>query len=431
MSDTSVLKQKHSSQLSRDFWTFWVGQTVSNFGTSFTLFVIPLLVLKLTNSPLSLGISTAISFVSYLLFGFVIGAWVDRVNRKRLMIITDLLRGLIVVSVPTLFALNLLTVWWLYVVSFLSTTLAICFDASEFAAIPSLVKKDQLITANGRITGSYSVANAVGPVLAGVFVALMPLPTIMLFDALSFLVSVVSLALIRVSFNVSQPEKRTLESIGQDVREGLRYILGNPLLRTIAIMMALVNFLSVTIIYQIATFARLHYLANYSQVAWFYAAGGIGVATLALSANFLRKHLSFGVVALGALMLNGLLTALMALTPWYWAGLLLWGCIWGLANLFNINANSLRQAIVPNTLLGRVRSSSAALAWCALPIGSLLGGILIERTGNISLVYAIGGLLIFLLALSFSFSAIGHAHRYLSQKASPPSTETKTVEASS
>src|SRR5215210_5887433 len=97
-----------------DFWKFWAGQTISNLGSSFTDFALPLLIFKLTGSALNLAIASATTFLPYLLFGLVIGAWVDRVDRKRLMIVTDLLRALLLASIPLLAALDLLSVWWIY-----------------------------------------------------------------------------------------------------------------------------------------------------------------------------------------------------------------------------------------------------------------------------------------------------------------------------
>jgi len=152
-----------SARLSGDFWRFWTGQTVSNLGSSFTQFALPLLVYKLTGSALNLAISSAADFLPYLLFGLVIGAWVDRVDRKRLMIWTDLLRALVIAAIPILYALHALSVWWIYALGFVSSTLTIFFNAGEFAAIPSLVEGDDLVTANGRIQASYSAASVVGP----------------------------------------------------------------------------------------------------------------------------------------------------------------------------------------------------------------------------------------------------------------------------
>src|SRR6476469_5259802 len=149
-----------SARPSLDFWKFWAGQTISNLGSSFTEFALPLLIFKLTGSALNLAISSATTFLPYLLFGLLIGAWVDRVDRKRLMIVTDLLRALLLASIPLLAALDMLSVWWIYAAGFLISTLTIGFNSAEFAAIPSLIAHDDtsagqaLVTANGRIQAS-------------------------------------------------------------------------------------------------------------------------------------------------------------------------------------------------------------------------------------------------------------------------------------
>ncbi len=118
---------------SGDFWKFWAGQTISNFGSSFTLFALPLLVFKLTGSALSLGLVTAVEFLPYLLFGLFLGAWADRVDRKRMMILSDVARAGLIASIPALALFGGLAVWWIYAVGFLSSALKICFDAGEFA----------------------------------------------------------------------------------------------------------------------------------------------------------------------------------------------------------------------------------------------------------------------------------------------------------
>ena len=402
---------KQKTKFNSDFWKYWTGQTISNLGSSITLFALPLLVYKLTGSALNLGITTAAEFLPYLLFGLILGAWTDRVNRKRMMIGTDIARALIIASIPLLAFLGILPVWWIYIVAFIHATLTICFQAGEFAAIPSLVDQDDLVTANGRIQASYSGASILGPLLAGVLVTLVPLSALLLFDALSFLVSSFSLALIRISFN--KEEKRAPTSIRSDVAEGLRYVLSNPVLRNISIMMALVNFVGTSTYGQLIFFAKVRLQATDFQASLLYSAGSLGVVMLALAAGPLRKHWSFSTVALGALMLEGILTIVFSLMRMYWAAVVLWTLIGGLGILFNINTSSLRQAIVPNHLLGRVVTIAGVLAWSAIPLGSLLGGYAISWTQNVALVYGVIGVLIFLIAFSFSFTALGHADRYI------------------
>ncbi len=402
-----------------DFWKFWVGQTISNLGSSITLFALPLLVFKISGSALNLGISTAATFLPYLLFGLLLGAFMDRTNRKRAMILADLGRALVIASIPVAAALGILTVWWIYVVGFLHSTLTICFESGQFAAIPALVSRDDLVTANGRIQASYSGASVAGPLLAGVLVTLLPVSTLMLADAGSFLVSVASLALVRASFN-GELNARKPTSLRHDVIEGLRYVLGHPVLRNISAMMALVNFVGTTTGAQLVLFASERLNADSARIAWMYSAASVGVVALALLAGPLRKRWSFSTVALGALMAEGALTIALAFMRWYWPALVLWGLAGGLGILFNINTSSLRQAIVPDYLLSRVLSIASVLAWSAIPLGSLLGGFAIQRTGNVAMVYAVIGILTVLIPLAFSFTALGHADRYIPVERNEP-----------
>ena len=227
--------------LSGDFGLFWLGQTISNLGSSFTLFALPLLVFKLTGSPLNLGVAAAMEFVPYLLFGLVIGAWVDRLDRKRLMVATDVGRAAVVAVIPLLDATGQLSVGWVYAVAFLHATLTIAFEAGQFAAIPSLVPSgDDLVTANGRVQASYSAAQIAGPLLAGLLITVAPVQQVLWVDAASFLVSAGTLALIRRNFNASK-EESPRRAIRHDIMDGLRYVLGHPVLRNISAMMALIN----------------------------------------------------------------------------------------------------------------------------------------------------------------------------------------------
>jgi MFS family permease len=413
MSAASPATQRPSA----DFWKFWAGQTISNLGSSFTDFALPLLIFKLTGSALNLAIASATTFLPYLLFGLPIGAWVDRVDRKRLMIVTDLLRAMLLVSIPLLAAFDSLAVWWIYLAGFLISTLTIGFNSAEFAAIPSLVKHDAntgeaLVRANGRIQASYSAATVAGPLLAGLLVAVASLPVLLAIDAFSFIISAASLLLIRQSFNTAAPPQEKT-SIWQDVTEGLRYVLGHPVLRNISLMMALVNFVGSTVYAQLVLFAKDRLQASDSQVGVLYSAGSLGVVVLSLAAGPLRKRWSFGTVALGALALEGLLILAMALTRLYWVALPLWMISSGLGILFNINTGSLRQAIVPNHLLGRVISIAGVLAWSAIPLGTLLGGLAITWTGDVALVYAVIGVLIVIIPLLFALTPLGHAERYM------------------
>ncbi|HWJ31346.1 MAG TPA: MFS transporter [Gaiellaceae bacterium] len=403
--------------MSADFAKFWAGQTISNLGSSFTQWAVPLLVFQLTHSAVNLGVATAATFLPYLLFGLLLGAWMDRVDRKRAMIALDSLNAIVIVSIPLVSQFGHLTVWWIYAVTFIQSTVFIAFSSGEFAAVPSLVETDDLVTANGRIQATYSAAQVAGPLLAGALLSFFSLAWVMAFDAASFAVSAVSLALIRRSFNVTSDEPKEATTILHDVREGLRYVLSHPVLRNISAMMALINFVGATTYAQLVLFATERLDASKFQVGVLFAAGSAGVVVTGLLAGRLRRRFSFTALAMTSLMLMGACTIVFAGMRWFWAAVPLWGAAGGLGILFNINTGSLRQAIVPNHLLSRVLSIAGVLAWSAIPAGALLGGWVIKLTGNVAAVYGAIGILTICIAAFFRFfTALGDAQRYVNER---------------
>jgi MFS family permease len=410
--------------MSRDFVKFWVGQTISNLGSSFTQWAVPLLVFQLTHSAVNLGIAMAATFLPYLFFGLPLGAWMDRVDRKRAMILLDSLNALVIFSIPLVAQFGHLDVWLIYAVTFIQSTIFIAFSAGEFAAIPSLVETDDLVTANGRIQATFSAAQVAGPLLAGVLVSFLPLAWVMAFDAASFAVSALSLSLIRGSFNAVSDEPKEATTILQDVREGLRYVLGHPVLRNISAMMALINFVNAGAFALLVLFATDRLGATRFQIGALFAAGSAGVVVTGLLAGRLRKRFSFTALALTSLMLMGACLVVFAGMRWYWAALPLWAASSGLGILFNINTGSLRQAIVPNQLLSRVMSIASVLAWSAIPAGALVAGWVTSATGNVAAVYGVIGILTFCIAAFFRFfTALGDAQHYVDERQAQEAAE--------
>jgi MFS family permease len=404
-----------------DFWKFWTGETISSFGSSITQFALPLLVFKLTGSAVSLGIGFAMFGLPHLLFGLLIGAWADRLDRKRLMIVVDVLTAAVLASVPLAATAGVLSVWWIYAATFASATLGIFFQAAQFAAIPSLVEREELVTANGRIQASFSAASVLGPLAAGALLVFIPIEDLLYVDAVTFLVSAVTLSLIARPFNA--PREGAPASIRADVVEGLRYVLRHPVLRNISAMMAMINFVSVTVYAQLVLFAKQRFGVSDSELGILFAADGAGVVLLSLAAGPLRSRLSFGNVALGALMLSGVATFALAYAPTYFLAVALSALSSGLGILFNINTGSLRQAIVPNHLLGRIITIAMVLAWSASPLGATIGGFVVEHTGDVQTIYAAIGALVFGIALYFRlFSPLRHAERYLDAPAEAAAT---------
>jgi hypothetical protein len=327
-----------------------------------------------------------------------------------------------------------LQIGWIYAVAFVQATLGILFEAGEFAAIPSLVDGDELVTANGRVTAANSAGQVLGPVLAGALVAVMAVPDLLFVDAATFIVSAFTLTLIKRSFNdpnserAREPGRSLIRSLFDDVGEGLRYVWNVPVLRAISIMMALINFVGATQFAQLVLFANRVLSASDEQIAWLYAAGAAGVVVVGLAAGAIRRRFSFVVTALGALVISGVAVTAMALIGRYPAAVLLWAAASGFGLLLNINTAALRQAIVPNQLFGRVISVAAVLAWSAIPLGALAGAVAIPIFG-IRAVYAATGIATALIAALFAFSPIRDGDRLIAeaQHQVDPTTEIPTT----
>jgi MFS family permease len=402
----------------RDFWLFWCGQTVSELGTAFTLFALPLLVYKLTGSAVDLGIATAAGFLPYLLFGLVIGAWVDRLHRRPVMIAADVCRAAAIVTIPVLAGLGVLHVWWIYGVSFAVATLSIAFGAGTFAAVPGLVGKDDLVAANGRLTAGMHAAHVLGPILAGALLGLgIPTASVLYADAASFLVSAASVALIATSLGGGRDGSRARASIVSDVGEGLRFVVATPLLRDLALLTGLANFIGATQWAQLVLFAKERLDATDVQISVMWAAGSAGALVLAVAAARIRRHVGFGQAVLGAAAVQGVVGVVFAMTTSYTLALLRWSVRIGVGQFGGINSTSVRQAVTPPELLARVGTIGQVLSWSAIPAGALVGGWAIEASGSVVRVYAAIGLLFLLLAAAFGLGTIRHADTHVAAAA--------------
>jgi predicted MFS family arabinose efflux permease len=153
--------------------------------------------------------------------------------------------------------------------------------------------------------------------------------------------------------------------------------------------------------------------ADNPQISLLFAASGAGVVVCSLLAGRLRKRWAFSTVALGALTTSGLFLAAFALSPWFWLSVPLWAISTGTGVLFNINTLSLRQAIVPNHLLGRIMSIASVIAWSAIPLGALLGGVVIQAMHTAQPLFLIMGVATVVIPIGFTFSPLGRAEQYL------------------
>jgi MFS family permease len=198
---------------------------------------------ELHATPFQVALLGTVDFLPFIFFALPAGVWIDRLPRRPVMIVADLGRAVVLASIPLAKALGGLTIWQLYGAGFVTGTLTVFFDVAYQAYLPSLVGRNHLVEGNSRLEISRSGAQLGGPGLAGVLIGAITAPYAVLADALSFVGSAVFLSRIRRAEHHLRPKEGTpRRGMLREVREGLRYLLGNRYLRAIASCTAYANF---------------------------------------------------------------------------------------------------------------------------------------------------------------------------------------------
>ena len=389
-----------------DFLRLWAGQTVSQFGTQITVLALPLLAaVMLEASPFEMGLLGAAEMAPFLLIGLPAGVWVDRLPRRPLLIGGDVGRALVLASIPIAHLVGLLTIWQLYVVAFVVGTLTVFFDVAYMAYLPALVNREQLIEGNSKMETSRAAAEVAGPGIAGVLIQALTAPVAIAFDAASFLCSALVLGLIR-----RREPPATLAPGGvrpallAEMREGLRFVLTHPLLRPIAFATGTINLFRSAIGALYVLFAVRDLGLDAATLGFVLAAGNAGFLFGAVLAGRAASSLGLGATIVGAAMLTGLGGLLLPFaTPAFAVPVLIAsGLLVGLGNpLYNVNQVSLRQAITPDRLQGRMNATMRFVVWGTMPIGYLTGGVAGEWLGLRTAIalLAVGAALAFLWLL--------------------------------
>jgi predicted MFS family arabinose efflux permease len=368
----------------REFVKLWTGQAISQIGSRITRTAIPFTgVIVLGAGPLEMGILGGVSAAAILLFGLFAGAWADRVRRRPILIATDLARAVVLATVPVAALRGALTMTQLYVVAGLASVLTVLFDVSYQAYVPSLVEREKLVQANAKLALSESIAEVSGPGIAGFLVQALTAPVAIAFDAVSFVLSAVSITLVRRP--EPPPAERSGTHILEEIADGLRTSWRNPYLRPMALR-------SGTAALFAGFFASLYPLFTVkvlglepSVIGVVIATGGaFAIAGAALSERLVRR-LGVGRAMIGALLVTGAASFLHPMAH----GSVALCCVFLIAGQAGDFAwpplitteVSLRQSVAPAAVLGRVNSSMNLVFNGIIPVGAFVGGALAEAIG--------------------------------------------------
>ena len=387
---------KQSLWRDADFLKLWLGQTISMFGSSLSRLAVPLIAaLLLEATPVEMGFLAAMGTAPSLLFGIFAGILVDKFKRRTILIVSDVGRAILLITIPVAVYLGSLTMLHLYIVSFLVGIFTVFFDITSRSYLPSLIDRTRLFEGNSKLELSGSITAIGGPSLAGLIIEAVTAPIAILFDSASYLISAGCVVLIRKG--EQDPIKTNLPLLPQ-VREGLKVVIGNPFLRAFVGCLATSNFTSNIFFALYILFGVRELGMNAAQLGLVYGLGASGALFGAVLAPWIGARVGTGrALILGALIGSLEVMPVIFATP-ATAEALLFLSSW-LGNfgwvLYNVFAVSVRQAIVPITLQGRVNATFSFLVAGMLPLGALVGGWLGTSLGlrNAITIAAIGSCL--------------------------------------
>jgi MFS family permease len=392
--------------LGANYWKLWTSSAFSNLADGVFLIALPLLAIRLTDSPILIaGLAIALR-LPWLLFVLIAGALADRLDRRRTMLLVQLVRGGIAAGLAAGVLLDVISpaspelgLVILYVAGLALGVGETLFDTAAQSVMPSLVRRDQLPTANGRLYAVEIVTNQfVGPPLGGFLVALAMVAAFGL-SAVAWLAAALLLFAIVGSFKPVREGPPT--RIRSDIGEGLRYLLGHRLLRTLAVMVGVMNLAGSAAMAIFVLYAVQPGPMGLSEPEFgiLLTTGAIGSVAGSVMAGRIVKRFGRARPLVGAIIASSIGIGLPAVTanPFLvGASFVIGGSA---AVVWNVITVSFRQGIIPDRLLGRANSVYRLLAWGTQPIGALLGGVLAELFG-LQVVFAVGGGMILLLLLA-------------------------------
>jgi MFS family permease len=364
-----------------DFLLLWWGQTVSRAGSQVSQLALPTVaILVLHATPFEVGLLSALEFLAFPVLGLVAGVYADRLRRRPIMIVTDIGRAIVLGSVPVGYFAGALSMYQLYAVALVTGVCTVFFEIAYQSYLPALIDRGDLVEGNSKLEVTSSGAQIVGPALAGFLIQVFKAPLAVLVDAASFLVSVVSIALIRKPEPQPQPHTGAgKQGFVVEMREGLGTVLKNPYLRRIAGCTATSNLGSNMLFAVYLIFAYRDLNLSPGTVGVIFGLGSFGFLGGAFLATPMAKRLGLGPTLLVSSVAAG---AASFLTPLAHYGLAIplliaSGVLVGLfIPVYNINQVSMRQAITPDRLQGRMNATMRTIVWGTIPIGSFVGGIL-------------------------------------------------------
>lgn len=364
-----------------DFRYLFAATAVSRLGTAISYVAVPLVAItSLDATPGQVGLLGALATVAFLLVGLPAGAWTDRLRRRRVLIVADLVRAVLFGSVPVAWAAGVLTITQLYAVVLLTGVGTVFFDVASQAYLPRLVGRENLVAANASLVSLDGVNTIAGRGVAGYLVALLAAPAAVAVDAASYLVSAVLITRMRHREDIPAAARAGL---WREVGEGVRFVAGHPVLRALALAGALTNLGLSLVLTMVPVLLVTELGLGASVLGLWLAGGGVGALVGSLVARRLAARFGGGRVLLVAGItvapLGFCVPLVTASTVWWVAAC--WLAVVTKVGVDNVLTTSFRQRVTPDRLLGRMNATFRFLLTGALALGAGGAGLLGEVAG--------------------------------------------------
>ncbi|RRO15204.1 MFS transporter [Saccharopolyspora rhizosphaerae] len=366
-----------------DFRRFWVADGLSQIGSRISFVALPLLAItELGASPFQVSLLAVLETAAFLVLGLPVGAWCDGWRNRPVLVVADLGRALALISLPVAAWSGRLALWQLYAVVAVVGVLTVFFDVAHQSYLPRLVDRSHLVEGNSKLQANTSVAEVSGPAAGGLLVQWLSAPLAIVVDAVSFLWSAGWLRAIRS--DEPPRERPTDRRLTTEIREGLQFVFGHPVLRAIACSGASVVFFQAASIAIVIAFLALEVGLSPGEVGVLSSIGPLGAVAAALSTGAIARRVGqarlmlVAIVGLGAGMLLVPLTGPGPRLAWFAIG----GVISGFCLItVNIVEASFRQALCPDHLMGRMNATMRFMLRATAPFGALLGGVIGTHLG--------------------------------------------------
>jgi MFS family permease len=386
-----VATSTQSGERSREFGRFWWGEAVSGLGTAITSLALQTLVLvTLEGGAAQVGWLNSARWLPYLLLGMIVGALVDRVRRRPVMVITDLARAVLLGLVPLAWALDVLTFPLLLVVVLLFGTVSLVNDAASMSFVPRLVPRHGLQRAHARLDRASAVAQTTGPAVAGALIRVLGAPLSVLVDALTYVFSAVMVASLTgiAEPAAAQPARVGVRGLALEVREGVHWVYGRSGLRRLAVSTHVWFAGQAVLLVLVVPYGYLQLDLTPVQLGLVFAVAGLGALLGASTSTAVGLRLGTGGAIICSYSVSGLGVFIMlgaASVPAGWTGAALLAagqlCHGWAMGTSNSHEMSFRQARTPDELQARTNTTLRSLNRAVIVVVSPVVGLLADQVG--------------------------------------------------